>query len=88
MLEALAVEGGATSGGPEQKALCLDVAGQPHQIADALKPEHRVIDVEWNRVTAMRGVGGAGRDECGHRTGLSDSFFENLAIFGFVIVEQ
>ena len=88
MLQAFAVERGAAGGGAEQEALGPDVARQPHQVADALEAEHRVVDVERHHVHAVRRVGRARRDERRHRTGLGDAFFENLPVLRLVVVEQ
>ncbi len=44
VLQAFAVQRGAAGGRAEQKAFALDVAGEPHQIADALEAEHRIIE--------------------------------------------
>ena len=63
VLEALAIQGGPARGRAEQKSLCLDVAREPHQIAHALKAEHRVINVKRNHVHTVRGVGRPGRDK-------------------------
>ena len=63
-------------------------ARQPHQVADALESEHRVIDIEWHQVTAMGCVGGARRHKRGHRARLGDSLFKNLPVLGFIIEEQ
>ena len=88
MLQPFAVERGATGRGAEQEALGLNVAGEPHQIADALRAEHRVVNVERHHVHAVRRVGRAGGDEGRHRARLGDAFFENLAILRLVIVKQ
>ena len=88
MLQAFAVERGAAGRRAEQKALGPDVARQPEQIADALRAEHRVVNVKRNHRHAVRGVARARRDERRHRTGLGDAFFENLAVLRFVIIKQ
>ena len=46
VLQALAVERGATRSAAQQKAARLHVASGPGQIAYALKAEHRVIHVK------------------------------------------
>ena len=88
MLQAFAVQRGAAGSRAEQKALGPDVARQPEQIADALRTEHRVINVKRNHRHAVRGVARAGGDERRHRTGLGDAFLENLAVLGFVIIDS
>ena len=37
---------------------------------------------------SVAGIGGAGGDERGHRSGLGDPFFQNLAVLLFAVVEQ
>jgi len=88
MLEALSVQRSAAAGCAEEEALGLDVASEPHLVADALEAEHRVVSVEGNHVHAVRGVSRARRDERRHRAGLGDAFFENLSVLGLVVVEQ
>ena len=88
MLEAFAGQRGAAGSAAEQEAADAHVGGGPDQVADALEAEHRVKNKKRNRVDAVRGVGGAGGDERRHRAGLGDAFFENLAVFGFLVVEQ
>ena len=83
-----AVEGRASGRRAQQEALGPDVPRQPHEVADALEAEHRVVDVERHQAAAMGGVGGAGGDERGHRAGLRNPLLENLPVFGLVIVEQ
>jgi len=61
MLQTFAVQSGAPISGAEQKALGLDVTGEPHEVTDALEAEHRIIDVEGNHVDA---VGGISRARC------------------------
>ena len=64
------------------------VGGGPDQVADALEPEHRVVDEERNRVHAVRRVRRAGGDERRHRPGFGDAFLENLAVGGFLVIEE
>ena len=88
MLQAFAVERGAAGSCAQQKAFRPDVAREPEQIADALRAEHRVINVKRNHRHAVRGVARARRDKRRHRTGLGDAFLQNLPVLGFVIIEQ
>ena len=88
MLQAFAVERGAAGRRAEQKALRPDVARQPEQVADALRAEHRVVNVKRNHRHAVRRVRRARRNERRHRTGLGDAFFENLSVLLFVVVKQ
>ena len=88
MLQTFAVERGAAGGGAQQKAPRADVARQPEQVAHALRTEHRVIGVKRNHRHAVRGVAGGRREKRRHGAGLTDAFFENLAVLGFAIIEQ
>ena len=58
VLQAFAIEGGAASGAAEQEAAGAHVAGGPGEIADALEPEHRIVDVERDHRHIVVGVGG------------------------------
>ncbi len=60
MLQAFAVERGATGGAAEQEAFGPHVGRGPDQIADPLEAEHRVVDEERNHVDAVRAIGRAG----------------------------
>ena len=88
MLKALTVERGAPRGGTAQKALRPHIARQPHQVANALEAEHRVIDIEGDHLHAMRRIGSARRHERSHRARLRNALFEDLAVFLLVVVEQ
>ena len=83
-----AAERGAAGGSADQKALGAGVGRRPDQVADALKAEHRVIDVKRHHVLAEVAVRGAGGDERRHRPRLVDSLFEHLAVFGLSVVHQ
>src|SRR5262249_46393965 len=56
MLEAFPIESSSAGGGAEEKSLGHNVAGQPHQIADALVAEHRVINIERDEMHTVCGV--------------------------------
>ena len=88
MLEAFTIQRGSSGSCAEQKSFRSDVTGQPEQITNALRTEHRVVNVKRNRRHAMRGVARAGGDEGSHRTGFGDALFKNLAVFGFVVERQ
>src|SRR5579862_291486 len=62
MLQALAGEGGAAGGRAEKESTRLTVARSPDEVADALKAEHRIEDVEGHHVDAVVAVGGARSD--------------------------
>ena len=75
-------------GAAEQEPARARVGGGPHQVADALHAEHRVVDEERDRVDAVRGVGAARGDERGDRARLGDAFLEDLPFLRFLVVEQ
>ena len=88
VLQPFAGERGAAGGPPEEEAARARIAGGPDQVAYPLEAEHRVIDEERDRVDAVRRVGGARRDERRHRSGFRDPFLENLAVGGFLVIEE
>ena len=87
MLEPLAVKGGAPGGGSQEEAPGHDVARQPHLVPHPLEAEHRVVDEERDHMDPVRGISGAGGGEAGHGTGFVDSFLEDLAVLGLVIIK-
>ena len=88
MLKSLPIERRPSSGSAEHEALGTHVRRSPDEVADALEPEHRVVDEEWNHVHAMGRVSGPCGIEGRHRTGFGDPFFEDLAVFRFRVVCQ
>ena len=88
MLQAFTGQRGAPGSGAQQKTARLGIARGPDQIADALEAEHGIEEEKRNHVDAEGGVGRAGGDEGRHRTGLGDAFFENLSVFGLLVVKQ
>ena len=88
MLQAFAVERGAAGRAAEHEALGPRVGGGPDQVADPLEAEHRVVDEHRDHVHAVRRVGGAGGDERRHRAGFGDAFFEQLAVFRFLVERE
>src|SRR5712671_3462864 len=88
MLQAFAGKRGATSGATEEEASRAHIGSGPDEIGDALKAEHRVINEERNGIDAVGGVSGTRGDERGHGAGFGDSLFEDLAVFGFLVVHQ
>ena len=85
MLQALAVQRGAASGGAHEETARLHVAPSPCQVADALESEHRVEDVEGNERVAMGAVGRCCGEPGGERAGFVDAFFQHLAVAGLAI---
>ena len=88
VLQAFAVQRRPSGGAAEQEARAAHVGGGPDQVADPLEAEHRVVDVERNRVDAVGRVRRAGGDERRHRSRLGDALLEDLPVLGFLVVEQ
>ena len=88
MLQAFAVERGAAGRAAEHEALGPGIGRGPDQIADPLEAEHRVVDEHRDHVHAVRRIGRAGGDERRHRAGFGDAFFEQLAVFGFLVERE
>src|SRR3954447_17372224 len=88
VLQSLARESCSACGPPEQEATDAHVGCGPDQIPDALEAEHRVINEEWDGVDPMICVRATGSDERTDRSGFGDSFFENLTVFRFFVIEQ
>ena len=86
MLQPLAGQRRAAGGAADHEAFGPTIARGPHQVADALEAEHRVVNEERNHVDSMRRIRRAGGDERRHRARLGDPLFEQLAVFGFAIV--
>ena len=80
MLQALAVEGGAPGGAAKQEAPRLHVPSRPSQVADALKTEHGVVDVEGDQGEAVGAVGGGGGQPSGEGAGFVDALLQHLAV--------
>ena len=62
VLQPFAVEGRASGGAAEQEAAGAHIARRPGEIAHALQPKHRVVDVERDHRHVARAVRGRGRD--------------------------
>ena len=70
VLQALAAQRGAAGGGAQQKAAGALVGRSPDLVADALKAEHRVVDVEGQHGQAVHAVAGGRCGPTGDRAGL------------------
>ena len=80
VLQALAVQRGAAGGAAEHEPPRATIGRCPHQVADPLIAEHRVVDVERDHRHAVVAVGGASGDERGDRAGLGDPLLEDLPV--------
>jgi hypothetical protein len=88
VLQAFAQHGGAAGRAAHQEALAARVREGPDHVADALEAEHRVVHVEGNHRHLVVRIGRAGGGERGHRAGLGDAFFEDLAVLLLAVEEQ
>src|ERR1700686_2679811 len=88
MLQTFSRERGAAGSSSEEEPTGAHVRGGPDEIGDALETEHGVINKKWNGVDAMGGIGRARGDEGSHGSGFGDSLFEDLAVFGFLVIQQ
>ena len=88
VLQALAVERGATGSAAQQEAARLHVTGGPCQIANALEAEHRVVHVKRHHDAVAGGIAGGGGDPAAHATGLVDPLLQDLAGFVFLVVHH
>ena len=88
VLQAFAVERGATSSGAEQEATRTHVGGLPGRIANALKTEHRIENEERQQrqiVVAVTGGAGHPRRE---RAGFGDAFLQHLPGLILAVVHE
>src|SRR5215472_10379532 len=88
VLQAFPGERGPSSGAADEESARAHIGCGPDQVTDALESKHRVINEEGDRVDAVVRVRGACRDERAHRAGFGDAFFEDLAVFRFLVVEE
>ena len=88
VLQAFAVERGAPRRAAQQEAARLHVARRPGQVADALEPEHRVVDVERDHHAVVRRVRRRRGDPAGHAARLVDAFLQDLAVLGLAVVHH
>ena len=88
VLQAFAAQRRAPRGGADQEAAGTLVGCRPDLIADPLKAEHRVINIEGQHGQSMHAVaGGCGRP-AGECAGFADPFFEDLSVGGLAIAEH
>ena len=88
MLQPLARERGAPGRASDQKSARAAVAGGPHEIADPLEAEHRVVDVERHHADAVIRIGGRGRDPGAQAPRLVDALLENLPLLVLAIEHE
>ena len=88
MLQAFSSERGAAGGSSEEETASAHVGGGPDEVGDALETEHGVINKKWDGVDAVGGIGRARGDEGSHGAGFGNSLFEDLSVFGFLVIEQ
>src|SRR5882762_3303150 len=88
MLEPFTSERGTTSRGAQQKTAAAHIRRRPNQITDALEAKHGVVNEERNRIDTMGGIGSPGGDERRHRSGFGNPFLEELAVGGFLVIDQ
>src|SRR5262249_28359621 len=88
MLQALASKCCASSSAAEQESARTHIGCPPDHVADALEPEHRVINEKRDRIDAVIGVRAPGSDERAYGTRLGDAFLENLAVFRFLVIKE
>ena len=88
MLQPLAVQRSASRRTTEQKAARAHVARRPGQIADALKAEHRIEDVERNHRQPIGAVRRRGGDPGAHRARFADALLQDLAVLVLLVEHQ
>ena len=88
VLQPFPVQGGAPGGGAQQETLGLAVRRGPHEVADALKAEHRIERVERDHGRAVGALSRARGDKGGHGAGLADALFEELPVPRLLVVQQ
>src|SRR5712691_3663884 len=88
MLEPFPGERSTTSRGAQQKTAAAHIRRRPNQIANALEAKHGVVNEERNRIDTMGGIGGTSGDKRRHRPGFGNPFLEELAVCGFLVIDQ
>ena len=88
MLQSFTGKRGAAGRGAEQEAARAGIRRGPDQIADALKAEAGIENIERQHRHAVRRIGSRSRDPGRNCAGFGDAFFEDLAVFGFLVVQQ
>ena len=88
VLQALAVQRGATGGCTNQETPRLAVARRPSKVADALEAKHGVEDVKRHH-GVVAGAVGRGRCEPGRKgAGFVDALLQDLAFLVFLVIHD
>ena len=88
VLQAFAAECGAARCGTQQKAARPLVRRRPDLVADALKAEHRVVNVEGQHRQPVYAVAGSRRRPACQCAGFTDAFFQNLSVHRFAVTQH
>ena len=88
VLQAFAGKRGAAGGGAQQKAPCAGIRRCPDKIANALKAKHGIKDIKRQHRHAVGMVANARREPRRNRARFGDAVFDDLAVFGFFVIEQ
>src|ERR1700692_293199 len=88
MLQSFSSERGAPGRAAHQKAPRLTVTRRPNEIADALKTEHRVINIKRHHAHAVVRVRRRGGKPGAQASRLIDSFLENLSLFVLAVKHE
>ena len=88
VLQTLAIERRAPRCAAEQKSAAALIASRPREIADALKPEHRIENVERHHRHVRGRIARCGSDPRRHRTRLVDALLQHLPGLVFFVEHQ
>ena len=88
MLQAFAIERGATRSTAQQEATRLHVTRSPCQITNALETKHRVIHIEGHHDAVVGAVAGGSSYPTAHATCFVDAFLQNLTRLVLAVVHH
>src|SRR6266571_7009594 len=88
MLEPFAVKRRPPRCTADEKAPGTRIGRRPGQIADSLKAEHRVVNVERDHWHVTVAVGGGSGDPGCHSSRLVDALLEDLAVLVLLVEHQ
>ncbi len=86
VLKTLSVESRPPRSAPEQKAPSPGVPGEPGQISDTLKAEHRIVDIEGDHVDPVICVSGSCREPRRECARFGNPLLENLAVLLLAVI--